>query len=301
MAAGIETRATERSEARNERLDALVPGELLEALLDGQAAALAAVRAALPAIEAARAQALERLRRPASRLAYAGAGTSGRLAMLDGVELGPTFDWPAERLVVLLAGGEASIATAREGAEDDRDAAVHAVEASALGPDDVLLALAASGGTPFTLATVETARSRGALTVGLANNPGSPLLQAAECPVLLDTGPEVLAGSTRLAAGTAQKIALNLLSTALMVGLGKVYRGRMVDMRPTNAKLQARAIAMVQDLVPCDGAAARDALDATGFRVKPAILVARGLSPDEADRRLAAAGGNLRAALAESG
>ncbi|WAJ29159.1 N-acetylmuramic acid 6-phosphate etherase [Antarcticirhabdus aurantiaca] len=301
MAAGIETRATERSEARNERLDALEPGALLEALLDGQAAAVAAVRAALPAIEAARAPALERLRRPASRLAYAGAGTSGRLAMLDGVELGPTFDWPAERLVVILAGGEASIAQAREGAEDDREAAARAVEANALGPNDVLVALAASGGTPFTLAAVETARSRGALTIGLANNPGSPLLQAAQCPVLLDTGPEVLAGSTRLAAGTAQKIALNLLSTALMVGLGKVYRGRMVDMRPTNAKLQARAVAMVQDLVPCDEPAARAALNATGFRVKPAILVARGLSSDEADRRLAAAGGSLRAALAESG
>jgi N-acetylmuramic acid 6-phosphate etherase len=299
MAAGDEIRATERSDARHERLDALPPGEMLDALLGGQTAALAAVHAALPAIDAARGLALSRLRRPASRLAYAGAGTSGRLAMLDGVELGPTFDWPPERLLVLLAGGEASIARAREGAEDDRDAAARAVEAGGLGADDVLVALAASGGTPFTLAAVEAARARGTLTIGLANNPGSPLLRAAECPVLLDTGPEVLAGSTRLAAGTAQKIALNLLSTALMVGLGKVYRGRMVDMRPTNAKLRARALAMVADLAPCGEEAARAALEATAFRVKPAILVARGLSPAEAERRLAAAGGSLRAALGD--
>ena len=161
----------------------------------------------------------------------------------------------------------------------------------------MVIGVAASGATPFTLAAVAAARERGALTIGLANSAGSPLLAAAEHPVLVATGAEPIAGSTRMKAGTAQKVVLNLLSTAMMTGLGRVHAGRMVDMLARNHKLRRRAVAMVAELAGCDPARAANALAATGGRVKPAVLVALGLSAPDAATALADSAGHLRAAL----
>ncbi|MBB3952120.1 N-acetylmuramic acid 6-phosphate etherase [Aureimonas jatrophae] len=288
---------TERADERFRNLEALPSRTLLEALIGGQDEALRAVRDALPRIDAAVDAAAGRLGRPQARLAYCGAGTSGRLAMLDGVELGPTFSWPAERCVYLLAGGTAAFSQAREGAEDEESAAHTAIREAGIGRDDVVVALAASGRTPYTIAAVRSARERGALTIGFANNPGTPLLDVSEHPVLLRTGPEVLAGSTRLAAGTAQKAALNLFSTAVMVRLGKVFRGRMVDMRPSNRKLRERARRMVAEVAGCDEADAEAALQATGGAIREAILklearngVSRGAAPAAGDAATGSAG-----------
>jgi N-acetylmuramic acid 6-phosphate etherase len=275
---------TEAASPRFRDLETWNRGDLLVALLDGQAVSLAAVRAALPALEAAVEAASARLAASGeARLVYAGAGTSGRLAMLDGVELGPTFGWPFERLAFLLAGGSQSVARAQEGAEDDRAAANRALDDTAVGPTDVVVALAASGRTPFTCEVVAQARRRGALTIAMANNRETPLLAGAEHAILLETGAEVLAGSTRMAAGTAQKIALNLLSTAVMVSLGKVFRGRMVDMRPTNEKLRRRAANMIADVTGCDEATATASLNACGDDIRAAILHVEGASNGASD------------------
>ena len=245
-----------------------------------------AVEAALPRIESG------------GRLVYAGAGTSGRLGLLDSVELNPTFSWPPERSPALLAGGERALYRAVEGAEDSREAGRADINALAPTAHDVVLLLAASGGTPYTVAAAQTARTAGALTVGFANNPGAPLLAACEFGVLLDTGPEVISGSTRLKAGTAQKIALNTFSSAVMVRLNKVYGNLMVDLRATNAKLEKRALRLTLVATGADEAAAREALVACGMKVKTAIVMLKaGVGAAEAEARLAAAGGSVHGAL----
>ncbi len=269
----------------------------VEGLWEGQLAAVAAIGPAVGAITGAVEAAVPRLR-DGGRLAYAGAGSSGRLGAQDGAELEPTFDWPRDRLVLLIAGGVRALTQAVENAEDDSDDARAQVASAGIGPRDVVIGVAASGGTPFTVAVVAAAREQGALTVGLANSAGSALLAAAGHPILLATGAEPIAGSTRLKAGTAQKVALNLLSTAMMTGLGRVHAGRMVDMQARNAKLRRRAVAMVAELAGCDAAGAAAALAATDGRVKPAVLVALGLSAREAVTALGAGGGRLRPALA---
>jgi N-acetylmuramic acid 6-phosphate etherase len=286
--------STETVDPRFTDLDAWPTARTVEAMWEGQAAAIEAVRRALPQITHAAEAAAERFS-GTGRLIYAGAGTSGRIAVQDGAELGPTFGWPAERLVFAMAGGEAALTNSVEGAEDD--AVDGAAQMAAVGPHDVVIGVAASGATPFTLAAIKEARGRGALTIGLANNPGSPLLDAAELAVLLDTGSEVLAGSTRMKAGTAQKTALNLISTAVMIQLGRVYKGQMVDMQLSNAKLRKRAEKMVASLADCGEAEAAAALAASGGQIKAAVLVAMGRSAAEAEAILAASGGNLRRAL----
>jgi N-acetylmuramic acid 6-phosphate etherase len=269
--------------------------ESLAAMLDHQMAAFGAVRNALPALARAAEAAAARLVH-GGRLVYAGAGASGRLAVQDGVELHPTFGWPRARLRYLIAGGEAALVRSIEGAEDDGAAAVVAVEALALGSADVVVAVAASGRTAFTCAAQAHARAAGALTIGMANNPGSPLLAEAEVPVLLETGAEFLAGSTRMSAGTAQKVALNLLSTQIMIALGRVYQGFMVDVVPSNAKLVARAKGIVQALTGCAAAEAEALWARAGGDLKLAVLLGDGLELGAAKARLEAAGGNLRRA-----
>ncbi len=288
---------TEGRLARYKDADCWPTEESLAAMLDSQFAAFAAVRGALPALAAAAQAAAARLRDGGGRLVYAGAGASGRLAVQDGVELHPTFGWPNERLVHLLAGGDAALVHSVEGAEDDGDAGAAAVAELRPGRDDVLVAVAASGTTAYTRAAQATARRAGALTVGLANNPEAPLLAEAEIAVLLRTGPEFLAGSTRMAAGTAQKIALNLLSTAIMLRLGSIHDGLMVDMRLSNRKLRARAAAMVGEITGADAASAEAALERAGGRIKAAALIALGAEPEQARQALNTAGDNLREAL----
>lgn len=288
--------ATEDFSPRYADLDAWPTAAIMAAMLEGQFAAVAAVQAALPAIAAAVDGAAQMLA-AGGKLVYVGAGTSGRIGVQDGAELPPTFDWPRERIAFLMAGGEAAFTRSIEGAEDDADGA-RAQARALVKAGDVVIGLAASGTTPFTIAAVEAARDLGALTIAVANNPDAPLLAAARHPILVATGGEVLAGSTRMKAGTAQKIVLNLISTGVMIRLGRVYRGLMVDMRASNAKLIRRAARMVQQLTGCDAALAEAAVAAAKGEVKTAVLIARGLAPDAARAALARAGGNLRAALA---
>ncbi|WP_295810779.1 N-acetylmuramic acid 6-phosphate etherase [uncultured Nitratireductor sp.] len=292
------TKPTETASQAYRDIERFATADMLDAMLDGQRAAIGAVKAALPALETAVEAAANRLFDSESRLIYVGAGTSGRVGMLDAVELYPTFGWPEARCIFLLAGGDITVAEARESAEDDEDAARAEIDAVGCGHRDVVVGIAASGSTPYTLAAIGAAKTCGALTIGLANNPGSALLEEAECGVLLETGPEVLAGSTRMAAGTSQKIAVNLFSTAVMMRLGKVYRGRMVDMKPTNKKLVHRAVEMLMQVADCDEATARGALERTAFHVKPAVLVVHGLAPDEAVAALARNGDDLHRTLA---
>jgi N-acetylmuramic acid 6-phosphate etherase len=239
----------------------------------------------------------ERLKGGSGRLVYAGAGTSGRLAVQDGAELTPTFSWPSDRLVLLIAGGDEALLQAVEGAEDEVERGGERVREHRVGPDDVLIAVAASGTTPFTLACLREAKRLGALAIGVANNRETPLLKEADHGVWLDTGPEAIAGSTRLKAGTAQKITLNLLSSLLMIRLGRVYDGLMVDVQPTNRKLVRRSENMLMQLTGKDRAAVRVALDQANGSVKLAVLLLQGCSPDEAHAALEDANGQLRGAL----
>ncbi len=290
--------ATEQASPRFVEFDAWPVATQIAALYESQLDALAAIRPALPAIERAASASILRLRSSETgRLAYVGAGSSARLGAQDGAELEPTFDWPPSRLLLLIAGGPEALTRAVEDAEDDASAAMAAVRAHEVGPDDVMIALAASGATRFTCACLQAARAAGALSIGIAGSPETPLLLQAEHAILVETGAEPIAGSTRLKAGTAQKVVLNLLSTTIMTGLGRVHAGRMVDMRVRNDKLRRRAVAMVSAISGCEPETARHALAACAMRVKPAILVARGLSATAAQELLAAHRGNLRAAL----
>ena len=288
---------TESADVRFTDLDAWPPETVLEILWESQLAAVADVRPALGPLAGACRAAADRLA-AGGRLIYTGAGTSGRIAAQDGAELGPTFGWPAERVLVLPAGGVEALLRPIENAEDDGESAARAVRQHAIGAQDVVLAVAASGTTPYTVMLLSAARRAGALTIGIANSADTPLLEAAEYPVLIETGAEVIAGSTRLKAGTAQKVVLNLFSSLVMILLNHVYRGRMVDLQITNAKLARRAVRTVCELTGAGEEVAASLLGRAQGNIKRALLLARGLTPEEADRALAQQGGNLRAALA---
>jgi len=273
--------------------------DVLSAILDAQERGLGAVRAAIPALSGAAESAADRLRAdPAGRIIYAGAGTSIRLGVQDGVELVPTFGWPEDRLAYLIAGGPSALTRTAEGAEDNTEQARKDAAALNLGKGDVCVSLSASGTTPYAIAACEAARAAGAMTLAIANNPGAPLLDIAEHAVLIESGPEPVGGSTRMTAGTTQKVALNLFSTLTMIRLGRVYRGMMVDVTPTNAKLRERAVRIVAAGADCDAETARNALDATGYAVKPAILVATGQNADDARALLDTHGGDLHTVFA---
>ena len=276
--------------------------EILNTILDAQERGLAALRPVVPAIAAAADAAADVLRtHPNGRLIYAGAGTSARLGVQDGVELVPTFGWPEARLAYLIAGGPGALTRTAEGAEDNVEQAMADARALSLCEGDVCISLSASGVTPYAIAACNAARTAGALTIGIANNPDTPLLFSVDHAVLLESGPEPIGGSTRMTAGTAQKVALNLFSTLTMIRLGRVYRGMMVDVIPSNAKLHKRAVRIVVDGANTDEATAQAALDTTGYQVKPAILVARGMSLDAARGLLETHHGDLHAVLAAQG
>ena len=289
---------TEIVDPRYIDIDSWPTEDAAEAMLDGQLSAVASLRGQT-AVLARAAEAAARCLSAGGRLVYVGAGTSGRIAVQDGVELGPTFGWPQERLAFLIAGGLDALSVSAEGAEDDRDEALRQLAAQGLGQGDVVIGVAASGRTPFTVAAVEEARRASALTIGVANNPHSPLLAAAEFAILADTGSEPIAGSTRLKAGTAQKVVLNILSTAIMLRLGHVYRGLMVDMVISNDKLLHRAHQMVQSLSGCSEDAAAAAVAAAGNDIKKAVLIARGIAIEDAEGLLARNGRILRRAIDE--
>lgn len=288
---------TETPSNRHPDLDLYTTIDLVAAFTEDQQLAGHVVHAAREQLARAVDAAAPRLA-AGGRLIYVGAGTSGRLGLLDSVELFPTFSWPRERAIALLAGGPPALHQAVEGAEDNQ--AQGAADVRAINPtvNDVLLAPAASGATPFVLGAIEAARAAGALTIGIANNPNSAVARAAEIGVTLDTGSEVISGSTRLKAGTAQKIALNTLSSAIMVRLHKVHGQLMVDVCPTNAKLYRRAIALTVRATDADESAARTALEACDYSVKVAIvMLRRQLAAPAARAALDAVHGNVREAL----
>jgi N-acetylmuramic acid 6-phosphate etherase len=232
------------------------------------------------------------------RLIYVGAGTSGRLAVQDGAELMPTFSWPSERLLLIMAGGAPAFTRSIEGAEDEVEDGIALIREHKVDGKDVLIAVAASGTTPFTVSCLREAKRYGALTIGIANNRATPLLKESDHPVWLDTGSEPIAGSTRLVAGTAQKITLNLLSSLLMILLGRVYGGLMVDMQATNEKLLRRSEDMLMRLTDCSRDAAREALGRAQGSVKTATLLLHGCDLETARSLLDRGGGQLRKALA---
>ena len=279
-------------------LDTWSTAEMVAAMHEEQLAAAAAVRGALGAIAAAVEDAVPALQR-GGRIVYAGAGTSGRIGVQDGSELPPTFDWPTERVVFAMAGGFDALTRSSEGAEDSAEAGEKVMTEARVGANDVVIGLAASGTTPFTIGVLRASKAAGAVTIAVANNPGAPLFEVARHRILVETGSEVIAGSTRMKAGTAQKIVLNLFSTAVMVKMGRVYRGLMVDMRARNAKLRRRAELIVSEIVGCPQGDAARYLEQTDGDVKTAILVGLGLVPDEATQFLQRYEGNLRAAINE--
>ena len=237
--------------------------------------------------------------RAGGRLVYVGAGTSGRIGVQDGAELPPTFNWPDEKVVYLMAGGDDALLRAVENAEDTVEDGVGRIRAANVGEKDVVIGVAASGTTPFTVAALKEATSRGAVTVGVSNNPDTPILSVSTHPILVETGEEIVAGSTRMKAGTAQKVVLNLLSTLIMIRLGRVYRGLMVQMRATNAKLRRRSEIMVTQITGCEEKTARDALSQADGDVKVASLIVFGVDRPLAEVILARSGDNLRTALAD--
>lgn len=272
--------------------------QIISLLLASQQRAVDAVSDAGGQLEAAISQAADRLALNRGRLILVGAGASGRLAVQDGAELWPTYGWPHDRLLLCMAGGPEALLASVEGVEDDPVAAAADVEAAAVDEHDVVVALAASGQSVWTCTWLETSRQRGALAIGMASNPDTRLLRAADCPVFLDSGAEVLAGSTRMSAGTAQKIALNLFSTVLMIRLNRTYGNLMVDMAAVNKKLDKRRIRLLQGVLPrLDDEQARQAIDAAGGWVKLAVLIALGDSATRARQRLQEHHDSLRAAM----
>ncbi len=291
------TATTEGRHADAARLDASDPLAAAAALAEAQIAAAACLRPALPGLVRA-AEVVAGALSGGLRAAYAGAGSSGVMALSDALELAGTFGLAPDRTPVLLAGGAATLLHMTGAVEDDSAAAEAAAAALALGAGEALIAVSASGTTPWTCTIARAARAGGACVIGIANRADAPLLGLAEIPVLLDTGPELLAGSTRLGAATAQKIALNTLSTLAALHLGHVHAGHMVNLVADNAKLAARAARIVAEIAGCTPNAATAALAASDGAVKPAILVATGAAPAHARALLAAAGGHLGPALA---
>jgi N-acetylmuramic acid 6-phosphate etherase len=288
--------STEHSSPRYSSIDVWQAEDIAEAIVESQFVAVAAVQAARKEIAAAVVAMHARLQ-SYGRLIYVGAGTSGRLAVQDGAELAPTFGWPGERLVLLIAGGEKALLQSVEGAEDDDEEGVRLIDEHEVNAQDVLIAVAASGTTRFTVACLREAKLRGALTLGIASNRTSPILEEADHPIFLDTGSEPIAGSTRLKAGTAQKVALNTLSTSLMILLGKVYRGLMVDVRAMNEKLVKRGEDILIQLTGRNREDARDALSSANGNVKVAVLLLNGCDLESANQLLSNTNGELGSAL----
>ncbi|GHH30690.1 N-acetylmuramic acid 6-phosphate etherase [Streptomyces lanatus] len=271
-------------------------------LMNGEDASVpAAVASRLPDIAAAIDAIAERMAR-GGRLIYAGAGTAGRLGVLDASECPPTFNTTPTQVVGLIAGGPDAMVTSVEGAEDSADLARADLDALALTPADSVVGISASGRTPYAIGAVEHACAQGALTIGLSCNPGSALASAAEHGIEIVVGPELLTGSTRLKAGTAQKIVLNMLSTITMIRLGKTYGNLMVDVRASNDKLRARSRRIVALATGADDAAIEHALTEAGGEVKTAILIVLAdVDGATANALLAAADGHLRMALSAAG
>lgn len=298
-AATLDALATEGRLPAAADLDRLPTRRQVALLAQQDATAVAAVAAAGDQIAAA-VDAVAACLRAGGRLLYVGAGTSGRLALLDAAECGPTFGLPHGRVVAIVAGGERAARAAVEAVEDDADAGRCDLGDQGIGPADAVVGVSASGRTPYVLAALALGRERGALTVGVANNAGSPLARAADLAIEVVTGPEVLAGSTRLKAGTAQKLVLNALTTLSMVQLGHTYGDLMIDVQVTNVKLRRRAERIVAAATGAGPDRVSAALDAADGAAKVAVVsLLAGVDAAEATRRLTGAGGRVRLAVGE--
>lgn len=289
---------TEGVESRSLGLDLQQPERILELLLDGQLRALNTVSSAFPQIVEAAAR-LAACVRGGGTIAYAAAGSSALMTMADGLELPGTFGIPVARVKCLIAGGAASLSDLAGSTEDDAEQGARDVVAAGLGRGDCLIGVSASGTTPYTLGALRAAAKAGASTVGVANNSGAELLEAADIAILLPTPPELISGSTRMGAATAQKAALNLMSTLMAVDLGHVHDGHMVNLRADNAKLNKRASRIVAAIGGCDEVTSQQLLSRSQGSVKHAILMAAGVSDARsADDLLRQHQGKLRKALA---
>ena len=288
---------TEDRDVHAKGFDTLPPTRILEVLATGQVNAARSVEAAIPAIAEASERAAAALM-SGHRLVYVGAGSSGLMALADCLELPGTYGIGLEEAIVILAGGRDSLVDMLGAGEDDVEAGTADLAATGIGRGDCVIAISASGSTPYTVAAVRAARERGATVIGIANNEGAPLLLAADVAVLLRTPPEVVSGSTRMGAGTAQKVALNMLSTLMAVHLGHVHDGHMVNVRADNDKLRARAARIVSDITGISTDTATGLLQESHGSVKHAILLAAGAGDIEAaNAALVEAGQNLRRAM----
>jgi len=291
---------TEQTNPASADIDALDTTAILRAIQQQDAAVPAAVRAEIPNIALA-VEAIVKALRQGGRLFYVGAGTSGRLGVLDAAECPPTFGVSRDTVQAVLAGGTRALTRAAEAAEDDASQGRRDLARRRIGPRDVVVGLTASGRTPYTLGALRYARTRRAATVAVTANPGSPVTRAARIAIVPKSGPEVLAGSTRMKAALAQKMVLHMISTAAMIRLGRVYQNYMVGVRPTNRKLVARACSIIASVTGVGRAAAARALRAAGLDVRLAIVMLRtGRTRTAAYRLLARHGGNLRETLEDS-
>jgi N-acetylmuramic acid 6-phosphate etherase len=288
---------TEQRNPASSAIDALGTSAILEAIHQQDASVPAAVRAEIPNIALAVEAVVEALHH-GGRLFYVGAGTSGRLGVLDAAECPPTFGVSRNTVQAILAGGTRALTRAAEAAEDDAAQGRRDLARRRIGSRDVVIGLTASGRTPYTLGALRYARSRRAATVAITVNPGSPVARAARIAIVPETGPEFLAGSTRMKAALAQKMVLHMISTAAMIRLGRVYQNYMVGVRPTNRKLVARACSIIAAVTGASLAAASRALRGAGLDARVAIVMLRtGIDRAAASRLLARHGGNLRETL----
>jgi len=288
---------TEQRNPRSRGLDRKSTLEIVRALNREDARVALAVRRELPKVARA-VDAIARAFQRGARLIYIGAGTSGRLAVLDAAECPPTFGTPPRMVQAIIAGGQRALRHAVEGAEDSAKDGARDLRRAGVSRRDVVVGISASGTTPYVLGALTFARGRGAITVGITSNPRSPLARQAHIAIAPDTGPEAIAGSTRLKAGTAQKLVLNLLSTAAMVRLGRVYENWMVYVALTNQKLRRRGARILEEATGASASAAEHALRQAGHNLPAALVMLKsGAGARDARRWLAAAGGNVRQAL----
>jgi N-acetylmuramic acid 6-phosphate etherase len=292
-------RRTEQRLAASKNLDRMTALEIVRLMNREDRKVAPAVGRELPAIARA-VDAIVAAMRGGGRLIYVGAGSSGRMAVLDAAEVPPTFGVPHEAIRAFIAGGRQAVTGAVEGAEDAAHAGVAALRGARVGKGDVVLGIAASGTTPYVLAAIKYARGRGATTIAITSNEHMPLAQVAEIAISVEIGPEVLTGSTRLKAGTAQKMVLNMLSTAAMVKLGHAYENLMIDAVLTNEKLRERAVRILTEASGASVSAAEDALRAAGHDMRVGLVMLKlDVNAGEARKKLAAARGDLRRALGE--
>ena len=293
----LESLRTEQVDERFALLDAMSVSELLQIMNSADAEVPKAISDVIPEINVAIDGIVERMLL-GGRLVYLGAGTSGRLGVLDAAELGPTFSVAPSEVLAFIAGGEDALRHAVESAEDNAEAGVAELQEIDFSSKDCLIGIAASGRTPYVIGSINYANKVGALTIGLTSNPGSDISKVAQINIEVDTGPELLAGSTRLKSGTAQKLVLNMISTITMIRLGKTFGNLMVDLQITNEKLRERAVRILQSSTGADRAEAEQTLAASGNRVKLAILmILLHIDANEAEVRLEQASNNIRTAL----